>query len=171
VGRAGVDDGLVLFLFPEERRSRIEVGYGLEGVVPDAIASRVLRDVVAPHLQAGDWDGGATAAMDALLVAIDPDAASRSGAVAPPAPVVPHVELTPDMIVFAIAALAFLVLMVINPRLAFALLWGLSSGSRGHRSWSSRSGWGSSGGGFSGGGGGFSGGGGRSGGGGASGSW
>jgi uncharacterized protein len=74
---------------------------------------------------------------------------------------------TTDAIVFGIAAVVFLVLLVINPRLALALLWGLAASSRGNRSWSSRSGWGSGGGS----GGGFSGGGGRSGGGGASGSW
>lgn len=171
VGRQGVDDGLVLFLFPEERRSRIEVGYGLEGVVPDVVAARVLRDVVAPHLREGDWNGGATAAMDALLVAVDADAAARSGVVAPPPRARPGLELSSEVIVYLIAACVYLVLLVVNPRLALALLWGFG-GARGHRSWSSRSGWGSSGGGFSGGGGGgFSGGGGRSGGGGASGSW
>jgi uncharacterized protein len=169
VGRAGIDDGLVMFLFPEERRSRIEVGYGLEGVVPDAIASRVLRDVVAPRLQAGDWDGATSAGMDALLVAIDAGAAAKSGAAPPPVGRPVALEPSTDAIVFGIAAVAFLVLLVVNPRLAMALLWGLAASSRSNRSWSSRSGWGSSGG--HGGGGGFSGGGGRSGGGGASGSW
>src|SRR5262245_26323557 len=60
-GRAGVDDGVVLFLFPDARRSRIEVGYGLEGVVTDATSGQILRDVVAPRLQANDWDGATTA--------------------------------------------------------------------------------------------------------------
>ena len=51
VGRKGLDDGLVLFLFAEDRAARIEVGYGLEAQVPDALASRILRDTVIPRLQ------------------------------------------------------------------------------------------------------------------------
>ena len=57
VGRKGIDDGLVLFIMAADRKLRIEVGYGLEAQVPDAIASRVINDVIVPRIQAGDRDG------------------------------------------------------------------------------------------------------------------
>jgi uncharacterized protein len=46
VGRKGLDDGLVLFVFSDDRKVRVEVGYGLEGQVPDAIASRIIRETI-----------------------------------------------------------------------------------------------------------------------------
>jgi hypothetical protein len=48
VGRKGLDDGLVLFVFPQDRKLRIEVGYGLESSVTDAAASEIIRDVITP---------------------------------------------------------------------------------------------------------------------------
>jgi uncharacterized protein len=66
VGRRGLDDGVILFAFVNDRRMRLEVGYGLEGAIPDAIASRLLRDVVRPRFAAGDYAGGAVALADAL---------------------------------------------------------------------------------------------------------
>ena len=51
VGRKGLDDGLVLFIMSQDHKLRIEVGYGLEAVVPDAVASRVINEVMAPRIQ------------------------------------------------------------------------------------------------------------------------
>src|SRR5262245_26200310 len=48
LGRKGKDDGLILLVVPGDRKMRIEVGYGLEGVIPDAIASRVIRELLTP---------------------------------------------------------------------------------------------------------------------------
>ena len=59
VGRKSVDDGIIIVVAKGDRKLRIEVGYGLEGAVPDAIASRVIREVIAPRLQANDFYGGA----------------------------------------------------------------------------------------------------------------
>src|SRR5215831_15152746 len=67
VGRKGIDDGLVLFIFSEDRKIRIEVGYGLEPVVTDAQASRIIREEIAPRLQLGDRDGAVQAGVDALI--------------------------------------------------------------------------------------------------------
>src|SRR5262249_2569898 len=52
-GRKGIDDGLAMFILAADRKIDIEVGYGLEGQVPDAIAARVIRDVMTPRLRAG----------------------------------------------------------------------------------------------------------------------
>jgi len=66
VGRKGLDDGLVFFAFTEERKMRLEVGYGLEGTIPDAIARRLLDQAVRPAFRTGDYAGGILALADAL---------------------------------------------------------------------------------------------------------
>jgi uncharacterized protein len=67
LGQKGRDNGLILVIASEDRSARIEVGYGLEGVVPDVVAKRVLEDVMFPRLRAGDFAGGIEAAVDALM--------------------------------------------------------------------------------------------------------
>ena len=153
VGRKGIDDGLVLFIMAADRKLRIEVGYGLEGQVPDAIASRVINEVIVPRIQSGDRDAAVTAGMDAVMTVIGggtlPQARRGRRGTEPPS--------LAQIILFAIIGL---IIFITNPSLAMYLLFSiLSGGGRG-----GRDSWG-------GGGGGFSGGGGRSGGGGASGSW
>src|SRR5205085_9900214 len=64
------DNGLILFVFVKERKVRIEVGYGLEGTVTDAISSRVIRNDIAPHFQQSDYAGGLNAAADDLIARI-----------------------------------------------------------------------------------------------------
>lgn len=67
LGRKGVDDGALLLVAKNDRALRIEVGYGLEGAVPDAIAKRVVSEVIAPRFTAGDFPGGIEAGVDALI--------------------------------------------------------------------------------------------------------
>lgn len=70
IGREDADDGLLLLVATDDRKARIEVGYGLEGVVTDAIASRVIREYLAPRFRAGDYAGGldeATAVLEKLV--------------------------------------------------------------------------------------------------------
>jgi uncharacterized protein len=71
VGRAKVDDGLILIVAKNDQRLRIEVGYGLEGVIPDAIAKRVIRETIAPHFLTGDFYGGIADGTDRLMRLID----------------------------------------------------------------------------------------------------
>lgn len=160
VGRKGLDDGVVFFAFVAERRLRLEVGYGLEPTIPDAIASRLLRDAVRPRFAEGDYAGGVVALADALgrLYRGEPPPERRERGGSP---------------------LPFLIMLVLV--LALLSLAGRASryggrrgglgGRRGGGIYWGGGGWG--GGGWSGGGGfgGFSGGGGGFGGGGASGSW
>jgi uncharacterized protein len=70
VGRKGLDDGLILFVFPTDRKVRIEVGYGLEQTVPDAVAARIIRDTITPKLRAGQRDEAVVAGIDQILSAI-----------------------------------------------------------------------------------------------------
>src|SRR5512143_3663750 len=67
VGRKGLDDGIVLFIFAEDRKIRIEVGYGLEDKVPDIYAFRVIDNILAPGFRAGRQDEAVEAAVTALI--------------------------------------------------------------------------------------------------------
>ena len=67
LGQRGLDNGILLVVAAEERRARVEVGYGLEGVVPDAVAKRVLEDTILPRFRAGDFAGGIEAGVEALM--------------------------------------------------------------------------------------------------------
>jgi uncharacterized protein len=69
VGRKKKDNGAVLFVFVENRKLRIEVGYGLEGTIPDATARRIIDEVVTPRLRLGDFDGAISAGAQALIAA------------------------------------------------------------------------------------------------------
>jgi uncharacterized protein len=72
VGRAGHDDGVVLFVFPkaDRLRMRIQVGYGLERVLSDREAVRILREIIGPKLEAGQHDEGIEAGVAAILAEI-----------------------------------------------------------------------------------------------------
>src|SRR6266496_492225 len=69
VGQKNKNNGAILFIFVEDRRARIEVGYGLEGALPDAVAKRILDDEVTPRFKRGDYAGGLTAGVNAILQA------------------------------------------------------------------------------------------------------
>jgi uncharacterized protein len=71
LGRKGVDDGLLLLVAKDDRTLRIEVGYGLEGVVPDAVANRVINEIIVPRFRDGDFAGGIQAGVDRLMRIID----------------------------------------------------------------------------------------------------
>lgn len=70
LGRADVDDGVLLLVAMQDRRMRIEVGYGLEGAIPDAIARRIIAEQMTPRFRAGDFAGGLEAAVDSIGRAI-----------------------------------------------------------------------------------------------------
>lgn len=67
LGRKGVDDGVLLVIATQDRRSNLQIGYGLEGAIPDARARQVLDDIMAPYFRQGDFAGGINAACDALI--------------------------------------------------------------------------------------------------------
>ncbi|HEX5000568.1 MAG TPA: TPM domain-containing protein [Terriglobia bacterium] len=172
IGRKGIDDGLALFIMTSDRKLRIEVGYGLEGEVPDIIAGRIINDVIVPRIRAGDNDGAVAAGMEVIADRIGgpPLPGARVGPRLPGGR--PGLSLF-QLLFLGLVAIVFLIVLIRNPALAILLMSGQGRGRRG--GWGGGGGW--SGGGWGGGGwgggggGGWSGGGGRSGGGGASGSW
>jgi len=199
LGRAKPDDGLLLLVAKDDRKARIEVGYGLEGAVTDAQSSRIIREYLAPHFRAGDYFGGLRDAESALVKLVDGEA------LPPPMAEDPAGEGPPPMFFAAIIGLfvglfaggtglkpvglrrlgaaavaggiGWLLFSLGGAVLVAALVAFLLSAGGGGRFGSGRGGWGSfpgGGGGWggsSGGGGSWSGGGGSFGGGGASGGW
>jgi uncharacterized protein len=71
IGRKKVDDGAILVVAKDDRAVRIEVGYGLEGVLNDATASRIIREIIVPRFREGDFYGGINAALDRMMRLID----------------------------------------------------------------------------------------------------
>jgi uncharacterized protein len=70
LGRADVDDGVLVLIARDDRKMRIEVGYGLEGALTDAQSGRIIDRVMAPRFRAGDFDGGVAGAVEAVSAAI-----------------------------------------------------------------------------------------------------
>lgn len=151
LGRKAHDDGIAIFVLSEDRKIDIEVGYGLEDRVPDAVAARVIREVMTPRLQAGDRDGAVTAGADAVLASIE-GRQWQAPAVTTTTTGDTHLRWA----VYIILGIISILLMIKYPRAAMWLFWSIASsgigGSNNRR-------------------GGFRGGGGRSGGGGARGGW
>ncbi len=195
IGRGGVDDGIVLVVALDDRRMRFEVGYGLEGAVPDALARRIIAETIAPRFYESDYAGGLDAGLEALIGLIDGEPLPVPIAREPDAE--PFAAL-PVVLIFALFAApvfrrlfgslfgsvalgagAGFVVWLLSSVLFASLVAGAvvfvfaltgAGGSVGR--WTSRGGgFGRMPGGFGGGGGGFRGGGGRFGGGGASGGW
>lgn len=71
IGRGKVDDGAILVVAKDERTLRIEVGYGLEGALNDATSKRIVDDVIVPYFRQGDFYGGISAGVDAMMRVID----------------------------------------------------------------------------------------------------
>jgi uncharacterized protein len=191
LGRKGIDDGALLLIAKNDRKLRIEVGYGLEGALPDAVAKRIIADDIVPRFKQNDFAGGIRAGTERMMRVLDgealpaPAAANRSGGSAW------NLDSLVAVAFFALIFVGGILRAVFGRALAagivggvlgfaawfitgtliialivavFAFVFTLAGGGSGGR-------WGGSSGGWSSGGGGFSGGGGSSGGGGASGSW
>jgi uncharacterized protein len=70
LGQKGKDNGVLVVVVPRDRRMRIEVGYGLEGLLPDAAASRIVRDVMTPRFKVGDFASGIEDGVKAIIAAL-----------------------------------------------------------------------------------------------------
>lgn len=76
LGKKGKDNGVLLVVVPKDRRMRIEVGYGLEGTLTDAHASRIIRNVMAPRFKQSDYDGGIAQGTAAIVAQLEGKAAA-----------------------------------------------------------------------------------------------
>ena len=71
LGQKGKDNGILVIVAPQDRRMRIEVGYGLEGILPDSLAGSIIRDVITPKFKTGDYNGGIEAGVNAILTVLE----------------------------------------------------------------------------------------------------
>jgi uncharacterized protein len=71
LGRKGTDNGVLLLIAIKDRKVRIEVGYGLEGALTDARSAQIIRNEIVPRFRTGDFAGGITAGVDAILKTIE----------------------------------------------------------------------------------------------------
>jgi uncharacterized protein len=199
IGRKKIDDGALLVVAKNDRKLRIEVGYGLEGSLTDATASRIIDEIIVPKFRSGDFAGGISAGVDRIVAVIDgeklPAPAQRQSP-----PLLSHVDPINPFVLFALiivggilrsvlgrligsvataGAVGMLAWLIAGSLAASLILGGvaflLTMFGESIASSGGRGGWVGGGGSFSGGSssdsGGFSGGGGSFGGGGASGSW
>lgn len=166
-GIKGKDNGAVLFIFAESHQIYLQVGYGLEGPLPDALAKQIIDNEITPLFKRGDYDGGVTAGVNAILAATRGEYHGSGRTVAEGR----QRRGLPPLAIFGIFIVIFALSMVRNARVyqnsghrgfGAGMLTGMFLGG-------GFGGGGGGGGGF--GGGGFSGGGGGFGGGGAGGSW
>jgi len=74
LGQKKTNNGVLLLVAPNDRKMRIEVGYGLEGALTDALSKVILATAVAPRFKAGDWNGGLDAGVEAILSVLSGDA-------------------------------------------------------------------------------------------------
>jgi uncharacterized protein len=71
LGRKGVDDGALLLIAKDDRALRIEVGYGLEGALPDAIANRIIDEIIVPRFKRGDFYSGIESGLAAMMQVVN----------------------------------------------------------------------------------------------------
>jgi uncharacterized protein len=167
IGQKDKNNGVVLFVFTQDRKMFIEVGYGLEGALPDALCKQITEYEIKPHFKAGDFSGGLAAGVNSIIAATRNEFKGTGITANQQNQRAQSAESSWIHFVFGfLFVIIFLIVtvkgMVSGPRRRG---WVISSGGWG--GFSGGGGWGGS----SGGGGGFSGGGGSSGGGGAGSSW
>ena len=183
IGNEQKDDGVILLVAPNERKVRIETGYGARVFLTDAVSSVIIRESILPRFKAGDMGGGIVAGADQIISMMElpaAEAAKRAQEIGAAETRRSEQRVNPFPVLF-IVIIFFVIIGAIASRAGgrryrrrsgispWVILWGLDALSRGGRG--GGGGWGGGGGGWGGGGGGFSGGGGSFGGGGASGGW
>ncbi len=151
IGQKGKDNGVIFLIFWKDRKMRIEVGYGLEGVLPDIVAGQIIRDVVAPYFQKGDARGGINAGVNAIMQATQGEFKGTGGAGEVGCRATGH---EPVLVFWLIIFFFLLLLQMVQSLVGYRI-----GGKGGGFSSGGLSGGGFGGGGFSGGGGGFGGGG------------
>lgn len=176
IGDKGRNDGALLIVAPNERKVRIEVGYGLEGIITDALSSVIIQREIVPRFKQNDYAGGIDAATDQLIAQLrlpDDEARKVAASAAQQQKKASEPKFDFGTVVFLVIFFFFFVLPFLRAMRGGGRRYGRSPGVMIFPTggWGGGSDWGGGGGGGWGGGGGFSGGGGSFGGGGSSGSW
>lgn len=122
IGREGIDDGVILLIAKDDHKLRLEVGYGLEGAIPDVIAKRVISEIITPRFKSGDFAGGIDVGIDQLIKLIDGESL--------PAPTkfsVNQFSETAFVIIFGLGLVAGYLLSLVFGRLLGGLLAGIAT--------------------------------------------
>jgi uncharacterized protein len=178
IGQKGANNGVILLVSKNDRKVRIEVGYGLEPILTDAFSSQIIQDRIVPAFKQGDYPGGINAGVDAIAAQLQAPPEAQEKAVQQAVARQKHAHHSSGSfvpLIFWAIILLFIIIPGVRGRRYGrrhgsgwpVVIWGPGMGGGWGGGSSSGGGWG----GFSGGGGGFSGGGGSFGGGGASGGW
>jgi len=158
VGQKAKNNGAALFVFIQDHKLFLQVGYGLEGALPDALCKQIIDEQITPRFKTGDFDGGLTAGVQSIIAAAKGEYKGTGVSVADG-----QTAHGSGSLLTGVGIVVLLVLLIVFSRGSGMILpWLLLAGSGSSRGW---------GGGGSSGDGGFSGGGGSGGGGGAGGSW
>ena len=150
IGQKGRDNGVLLIVAKKERKVRIEVGYGLEGTLTDALSSSIIHSVILPRFRKGDFSGGIEQGTAAIIQALGGKYVAKK-------------RTSPRSGTMQFNSVLFFFVLIVIFWVLMGMRFGGGYGGGGYGGYG--------GGGFGGGGGGFSGGGGGFGGGGASGGW
>ena len=159
VGQKTKNNGAALFVFVQDHKMFLQVGYGLEGVLPDALCKRIIDEQISPRFKTGDFDGGLTAGVQFIIAAAKGEYKGTGATVADDA----KSHGSGGSFIGIAVIVLFIIFAIFSRGSGMFLPWLLLASSGSTRGWG--------GGGGSSGGGGFSGGGGSGGGGGAGGSW
>ncbi|MBV8661679.1 MAG: TPM domain-containing protein, partial [Hyphomicrobiales bacterium] len=110
LGEAKANNGVLLLVAPNEHRARIEVGYGLEGVLTDATSKLILANAATPRFKSGDFDGGVARAVDDIITALTTDSANWRSAsdLKAKSGVSPFFFAIPFVLVFIVFAIVFI---------------------------------------------------------------
>jgi uncharacterized protein len=104
IGRKGIDDGVIVIVAKNDRRVRLEVGYGLEGALNDATAKRIISETMTPRFKSGDYYGGLQSGVTAILGVISGEALPAARA----APALSALADRQDVLVIALVAVVLI---------------------------------------------------------------
>jgi uncharacterized protein len=144
IGQRGANNGVLLIVAPNERKIRIEVGYGLEGILTDALSNQIITNEMRPRFRANDYPGGINAGADAIIQQLQapPEAAEQRVVAAQQAENRRHAQRNRDGgAILPLVFWGFILLFVILPIFGAGLrgrrhrrnvaIWGPGTGSRG----------------------------------------
>ena len=128
LGKKGKDNGILLIVVPNDRRVRIEVGYGLEGTLPDSAAGSIIRNVMTPQFKNGAFDAGISAGVQAIIAVLKggqaPEPEQKTKASSGSSMECPDMSLTEKLLfgsfIFGIIGL-FTFLGIVTPRMGWFL--------------------------------------------------
>lgn len=122
IGRSGVDDGVILLIAKDDRKLRIEVGYGLEGAIPDAYAKRIIENIILPQFRQGQFYKGVNDGTGAIIRLIEGEELPAITEAPPSTMGIKHQKLYMFVIIAGMLALSFFKALVKKPALKWIVI-------------------------------------------------